>query len=225
MLSLGNRMKEFYENRYRIKLTRKVPVVIRLDGKAFHTLTRGCTKPFDSHLVGSMLKTTEFLCKEIQGAKCAYVQSDEISILLSDFDRIESESWFDYNLQKVVSVSAAMASVKFTDVFGRMAFFDSRAFNIPREDVCNYFVWRQQDWIRNSVQMLAQAHFSHKELHCKNTSDMHEMLFQKGINWADLESVYKNGSFLWLNSEDSGWNLDFPIFTQERYRIDNYLMG
>ncbi len=224
--SIGNRMKDNYENRYRIKLTRRMPVIIRLDGKAFHTLTRGCQKPFDDVFQDTMQCTAFELCSQIQGAKCAYVQSDEISILLTDFDRLATDAWFDYNLQKIVSVSAGIASAYFSDYYlcdGQIAIFDSRAFNIPKEEVCNYFIWRQQDWIRNSIQMLAQSYYSHKQLHGKNTSDMHEMLHEKGVNWVDLEPVWKNGLFLSMQN-GSGWQArPDVIFTKNRGIIEQYM--
>jgi tRNA(His) guanylyltransferase len=179
---IGTRMKENYEDRYRIKLTRRMPVILRLDGKAFHTLTRGMERPFDDNFQKAMQYVAIGLCQECQGAKCAYVQSDEISILLTDFDALQTEAWFDYNLQKMVSVAAGWASVLFSRWTKKRAVFDCRAFNVPKEEVCNYFIWRQQDWIRNSIQMLAHAHYSHKELHKKNTKDMHEMLYAKDVN-------------------------------------------
>ena len=223
--SIGNRMKENYENRYRVKLTRRMPVILRLDGRAFHTLTRKCKKPFDKIFQATMQSTAIELCSQIQGAKCAYVQSDEISILLTDFDRLTTEGWFDYNLQKIISISAGIASAYFTSHYmydGHIAVFDSRAFNIPKEEVCNYFIWRQQDWFRNSIQMLSQSHYSHKQLHKKNTSDMHEMLHEKGVNWADLEPVWKNGLFIFDSSE--GWKTEsIIIFTKDRESIEKYM--
>lgn len=211
---LGSRMKENYENAYRIKLTRRTPVIIRLDGKAFHTLTRGCDKPFDENFNKAMFMTMKTLCEEIQGVKCAYTQSDEISLLLTDFDTIRTGAWFDYNLQKIVSVSASIASLAFSDAFMKKGIFDSRAFNIPKDEVKNYFIWRQLDWIRNSVSMLAQAHYSHRELLNKNQADMHEMLHWKEINWADLADHWKNGTFLF--KWESGWErLDNLILTRD----------
>ncbi|RLI66093.1 MAG: hypothetical protein DRO67_01685 [Candidatus Asgardarchaeum californiense] len=221
--SIGNRMKENYENAYRIKLTRRTPVILRLDGKAFHTLTRGCEKPFDNKLQTAMVRTGMFLMEEIQGAKCAYIQSDEISILLTDFDRLNTSAWFDNNLQKIVSISASFASVKFTEFYGKMGIFDSRAFNVPKEEVCNYFVWRQQDWFRNSLQMLSQSHFSHKKLHGKNTPDMHEMLHEKGVNWAELEPRWKNGVF--LSKEERAFTVfEDVVLTSDRSVVEKHLV-
>ena len=222
--SIGNRMKNNYENRYRIKLTRKMPVIIRLDGKAFHTLTKYCNKPFDNALQTIMENTALTLCSKIQGAKCAYVQSDEISLLLTDFEKLSTDAWFDYNIQKLVSVSAGIASAYFTVNYmcnENIAVFDSRAFNIPKEEVCNYFIWRQQDWIKNSIQMLSQTYYSTKQLHKKNTSDMHEMLHKKGVNWMDLDPVWKNGSFIY--KIENKLHVDNTIvFTKNREIIEQY---
>jgi len=223
--SIGNRMKENYEDRYRLKLTRRMPVILRLDGKAFHTLTRKCEKPFDKTFQATMQSTAMELCSQVQGAKCAYVQSDEISMLLTDFDRLTTDAWFDYNLQKIVSVSAGIASAYFTAHYmndGYTAVFDSRAFNVPKEEVCNYFIWRQQDWIRNSVQALSQSHYSHKQLHKKNTSDMHKMLHEKGVNWADLDPVWKNGVF--ISTSEEGYKAEADIvFTKNRSCVEKYM--
>jgi len=223
-MSIGDRMKENYENRSRYMLTRRTPVIIRLDGRAFHTITKHCEKPFDRTLATALDNTAIELCREMQGAKCAYLQSDEISILLTDFDKLDTQAWFDYNLQKIVSISAGIASAIFTKLWcegKHIATFDCRAFNIPKEEVANYFIWRQKDWTRNSVAMLAQAHFSHKQLYNKTQSDMHDMLHEKGINWADLESIWKNGRFV-LAYE--GWqSIPAPIFTETRNQIECYL--
>jgi len=220
--SLGDRMKSNYESRMQLSLIRRMPVIIRLDGRSFHTLTRHCEKPFDDSLADCMVHTMLFLCSKIQGVKCAYLQSDEMSFLLTDFDTLGTMAWFDYNIQKVVSISASLASVKFSELWGHSACFDSRAFNIPKEEVANYFVWRQKDWIRNSVAMLAQAHFSHKQLHEKGQSDMHEMLHGKGINWNDLELKWKNGQFIEKN--EGVWAITpAPIFTQSRDIVEKYL--
>jgi tRNA(His) 5'-end guanylyltransferase len=225
--SIGNRMKANYEDRSRYKLTRRTPVILRLDGKAFHTVTKRCQKPFDICLRNHMVATARAVLCEAQGAKLAYIQSDEISILLTDFDTLTTDAWFDYNIQKIVSVSAAIASVEFSKQFKDTGIFDCRAFNIPKEEVCNYFVWRQQDWVRNSLAMLAQSQFSHKELQHKNSADMHEMLHTKNINWADLESHWKNGNILYRDSK--GWinwvETSEIIFKDNRDIVERYLEG
>lgn len=118
---LGDRMKDFYEDRTRFKLARRTNTIIRIDGKAFHTYTRGLKRPFDEGLMEDMNKTTEFLCQNIQGAKFGYVQSDEISILITDYDDMSTHAWFDGNLQKMASIAASLATAKFNQL--RMARF------------------------------------------------------------------------------------------------------
>ena len=186
-----------YENVNRNYLTRRTPVIIRIDGKAFHTLTRNCEKPFDSDFILCMAATTYKILNSIQGAKCAYVQSDEISILLTDYEDLETDAWFKYNIQKIVSVSSSMATVTFNSLFRREAFFDSRTFNLPKEEVANYFIWRYKDWLRNSLSMFARTFYSQKELNGKNKEQVHEMLFEKGKNWAKLPEQIKNGTLFY----------------------------
>jgi tRNA(His) 5'-end guanylyltransferase len=172
------------------------------------------------------------LCKEVQGSKCVYIQSDEISILITDFDTLETDAWFDYNIQKIASISASVASVEFSLRMSLNcdnrdgcieAYFDSRVFNIPKEEVCNYFIWRQQDWIKNSIQMLTRKFYSHKEVENKKQPDMHEMLHEKGVNWALIPDWCKNGVF--IAKLDSGIEKfeNCPDFKKDRKVIERYL--
>jgi tRNA(His) 5'-end guanylyltransferase len=212
---LGDRMKDFYEDRTRYKLARRTNTIIRIDGKAFHTYTKGLQRPFDQGLMEDMNKTAEYLCQNIQGAKFGYVQSDEISILITDYDDIDTHAWFDANLQKMASIAASLATAEFNRLrlIRKMnttvatagsileqfkhAMFDARVFQIPyQEEVINYFIWRQQDATRNSISSVAQSLYSAKELHGKKTSDMQEMIFQKGINWNDYSPREKRGSII-----------------------------
>lgn len=212
---LGDRMKDFYEDRTRYKLARRTNTIIRIDGKAFHTYTKGLQRPFDQGLMEDMNRTTEYLCQNIQGAKFGYVQSDEISILITDYDDNDTHAWFDANLQKMASISASLATAEFNRLrlIRKMnttvatagsileqfkhAMFDARVFQIPyQEEVINYFIWRQQDATRNSISSVAQSLYSAKELHGKKTSDMQEMIFQKGINWNDFTPREKRGSII-----------------------------
>ncbi len=251
------RMKRNYESRSKTFLTRRTPVIIRLDGKAFHTYTKGLNKPFDEGLIEDMQSTAIYLCQHIQGAKCAYTQSDEISILVTDFDTLTTDAWFDYNVQKMTSISASLATGIFnelrakkfhkeiniyevTDYHQKLAFFDSRVFNIPPDEVGNYFYARQRDAVKNSISMLAQSLYSHSELHGKNGNEMQEMCFQKGHNWNDLHFSKKRGSFIvkntyvnnrladdmWLfNKQESDvertkWEV---IETPERFTLSNFV--
>lgn len=235
---LGNRMKERYESRSQSYLPRRTYTIIRLDGKAFHTLTRGCAKPFDYSLMEIMDRVTKDLCENIQGAQFAYTQSDEISILLTDFDKINTEAYFDGNVQKICSVSASIATAyfntykahRFTLNYG---LFDSRCFAITDPiEVANYFVWRQQDATRNSISMAAQSMYSQKELHGKNTSQMQEMIHQKGKNWNDYPGGAKRGRMIVYEEPDmeyvgyhrSIWAVqEPPVFTQEPKYLRNLI--
>lgn len=211
--ALGDRMKEFYENRTRITLPRRTYTVIRIDGKAFHTYTKGLNRPFDVDLIEDMNNTTKYLCERIQGVKLGYVQSDEISLILTDFDNLGTDAWFDGNIQKIVSISASIATAKFNQLRMARAFknspyvwiaedienfklaeFDARTYTIPsREEAINYLIWRQQDATRNSISAVAQSLYSHKELNGKTTDMMQELIFQKGQNWNDFPVGQKRG--------------------------------
>lgn len=225
---LGVRMKTFYEQIPKTKLMRRCPVAIRIDGKAFHTFTRGFHRPFDDVLIKSMQETMKYLCENIQGCVLGYTQSDEITLILVDYKKLTSSAWFDYEVQKICSIAASVATVAFNKFFeeyvdkyrfskwdgvskyedgtqeyiqtllnavDKGAMFDARCFNIPKEEVTNLVYWRQLDASRNSIQMVGQANFSHKELQNKSCNDIQDMLMtQKGINWNDLPTYQKRGS-------------------------------
>lgn len=187
--ALGARMKS-YELETRTTLPERSWTLIRLDGRAFHTYLRGARKPFDYGFAADMQETAKFLCSEISGAVFAYTQSDEISILVQDFFAENTQPWFGGEVQKIISVSASAATAKLNSLRtrpdGKFAMFDSRVFTLPSvEEVVQYFLWRQQDCIRNSVSMAAQANFSHKELHGKGQSAMVRMLEERGIEFDD----------------------------------------
>lgn len=266
--TLGDRMKNNYENITRYYLTRRMPVIIRLDGRSFHTFTRGFKKPFDDILVNTMQDTMKYLCENIQGCVLGYTQSDEISLLLTDYAELTTDAWFGNNLQKMCSVSASMATMafnkyfrtmiedyseydptapfeqrnKYIDAYDKGAMFDSRVFTIPKEEVCNYLIWRQQDATRNSIQSVGQANFSQKELHGKSCNKIQDMLMlQKGINWNDYSTTLKRGSCC-IKADDSlteydevgnicgytersKWVIDneIPIFTQDRNYVEKLI--
>lgn len=220
---LGLRMKNFYESVPKTSLMRRTPVAIRIDGKAFHTFTRGFEKPFDEVLGRAMRETMKYLCENIQGCVLGYTQSDEITLILVDYKKLTSSAWFDYEVQKMCSITASMATMAFNKFFDgevrkwsyenqsnanvndlrstyynatlKGAMFDARVFNIPKEEVANLIYWRQLDAARNSIQMVGQAYFSHSELHGKNQNDIQEMLWSThGINWNDYSTHLKRGS-------------------------------
>ena len=272
--SLGDRMKG-YENISRSYLTRRVPVIIRLDGKAFHTFTRGMKKPFDPVLTQAMQQTMRSLCENIQGCVFGYTQSDEITLVLTDYATIKTDAWFGYNIQKMTSIAASMATLAFdrefiiaygqwfdrsftngeSDLPGfssldalyaskrHQALFDARVFSIPKEEVCNCLIWRQQDATRNSIEAVGQAFFSQRELHKKNCNEIQEMLWSNhNINWNNFPTENKRGSCCVKQSTDTSMNdpmnpgktimvtrrkwvidAEIPIFTQNRSYIERLL--
>lgn len=220
---LGTRMKTFYEAVPDTKLVKRMPVAIRIDGKAFHTFTQGFKRPFDEVLIKTMQQTTQYLCQNIQGCVLGYTQSDEITLILVDYQTLTTEAWFDYRVEKLCSIAASMATMAFNKYFydnvviynatavdlfkkeysfkevyckaiNKGAMFDARCFNIPKEEVTNLIYWRQLDASRNSVQMVGQAYFSQNELQDKSCSDIQDMLMTKGVNWNDLPTYQKRGS-------------------------------
>lgn len=273
---LGIRMKTFYEQIPKTKLMRRCPVIVRIDGKSFHTFTRGFKRPFDEVLVKTMQETTKYLCENIQGCVLGYTQSDEITLVLIDYKKLTSSAWFDYEVQKMCSIAASMATVFFnkeftgnveqykgfldrtgfiltdegkkyastlTNAVDKGAMFDARCFNIPKEEVTNCLYWRQLDATRNSIQMVGQANFSHKELQNKSCNEIQDMLItQKGINWNNLPTYQKRGSCVikekyfdscvnevadaYLNPWKTRWIIDenIPIFKGEcREYIDKWI--
>lgn len=209
--SLGDRMKR-YEGAYTHTLTPRSPVIIRVDGRAFHTFTRHMAKPFDRRLMDAMVGATIEVGAQMQGFKLAYTQSDEATFLLTDFDGLNTGGWFGYELNKLVSLSASMFTAHFNHEYGgrdALATFDARAFVVPFDDVPNMFIWRQQDWARNSLQMLARAHFPHHRCHGKKRADLHDMLHEIGVDWADLAPDEKNGTFIVKSGSKIQQKLDY----------------
>jgi len=206
--TLGDRMKLIYENPCRfylkrmIRTTRRTPVVIRVNGIAFRTFTRNFPKPFSAKFMDAMIFAALHVAREAAGFKLGYVQSDEASFLLTDYDRSETQPWFGYNKSKLESVSASIMTAAFNRAMRLvgvkdLATFDARAFGIPESEIANYFLWRATNWSRNSVLMYAQAYFSHRELQGKSRDDMLEMLHGVDRNWSfDLVDAEKNGTFI-----------------------------
>lgn len=270
--SLGDRMKR-YESVPKNFLTRRVPAIIRLDGKAFHTFTRGMRKPFDEFMMSSMQDTMKYLCENVQGCVLGYTQSDEITLVLTDYTTVVTDAWFGYNVQKMTSIAASMATMAFNGAFSARvehevlenlgegvpeekrnyltglrnkywkALFDARAFSVPKDEVCNCLIWRQQDATRNSIEAVGQAYFSQQELHGKSCDEVQEMLFRdKGINWNDFSADCKRGACcvkrvfdeVITDPNDSKvqnrvvrrrWVVDHetPVFTQDRMYVERLL--
>lgn len=247
---LGNRMKEYYEKIPKTNLMRRTPVAIRIDGRAFHNFCRGFGKPFDDVLIEAMQETTKYLCENVQGCVFGYTQSDEITLILQDYKTPTTSAWFDYEVQKMCSITASMATMKFNQVFEKAylesiaekcgevddvdlahdlarkkgAMFDARCFSIPKEEVCNLILWRQNDATRNSILMVGQANFSHRELQGKTCNQIQDMLMlQKNINWNDFPTYLKRGTACYKVEESrneekrSKWIIDkeMPILKNE----------
>lgn len=264
-MKLDDRMKQ-YEYVTRTYLPNRLPVIIRIDGKAFHTFSKGFKKPFDGFLSCAMTSTTKKLVENVEGCVFGYTQSDEISLLLKNDQTNETSPWFDNNISKLISLSASMATLYFNDSFRKTiedwvanegvpykdaarywtaidkgALFDSRAFVLPNvEEVVNYFLYRQQDCTKNSIQSVAQANFSHKEIQGLNCDQLQEKLFQeRKINWGeDTPTKYKRGIGVYKSRVEvetpNGKAIrtkpiidkELPIFSQDRDFIKNiYLTG
>lgn len=244
------------------------------DGRAFHTFTKGFKRPYDEIFHNTMNNTMKYLCEHIQGCKLGYTQSDEITLLLTDYDTITTDAWFGYGMQKVCSVAASMVTLAFNKFLAQEyekeinhwvseceytsendeymqaiyektvdgALFDARCFSIPKDEVVNCFIWRQQDATRNAIQMLGQCNFSHKELHGKSCNDIQDMLMtQKGINFNDMPTEFKMGVCCYRETKEatcinkktkeeipcvrSEWVLDkeIPIFTQDRNYVEKFV--
>lgn len=256
-----------YEKSSSNYLVKKVPVIIRLDGRAFKTLTKDLHKPYDEVILSCMQDTMKYLCENIQGCVFGYTQSDEITLVLTDYENLDSCAWFDYNAQKLASVSASMATYAFIMAFiksicyfndkdtsyaeilsstiRKNISFDARAFNVPKEDVINNIIWRQQDCINNSIISIGRTHYSHDELVGKSQKNILHMLEDKYVYWEDysnaikygvccykngkktedgyLRRVFEDGSFVykdnWVGKEKLKWVVDFinvPEFSENK---------
>lgn len=260
---LAERMKG-YEKRNRYYLQRRMPVILRLDMRAGHSFTRGFERPFDEVFIKSMQDTAKYLCENIQNCKLSYQQSDEITLLLVDYDKLNTDCFFDYRVDKLCSIAASMATMAFNNIFSKYvkefdlelayndngidteenrklweiykkaidkgAMFDARCFNIPKEEVTNLIYWRQLDASRNSIQMVGQANFSHKELQNKSCNDIQDMLMtQKGINWNDLPTYQKRGSCcIKVNcfiENEKGTQICFPEGCSDPFEDEETLTG
>ncbi|MFH0862751.1 MAG: tRNA(His) guanylyltransferase Thg1 family protein [Candidatus Altiarchaeota archaeon] len=233
---IGDRMKE-YEKAYTIVLPKRLPMIIRIDGKAFHKLLGGIEEPFDTGVKHLLDAAAGKLLEEISGAVFAYLQSDEINVLVVNYSSLDFCPWFGNEIQKISSVSASIATAEFNRIKEREqtsslpqsvhkitgdGYFDARCFILPKEEVCNYYIWRQQDWTRNSMQMLARTFYSQKEIHLKKNKELQEMIFRKGMNWNDLEIWKRRGRCI---TKNDGIHVDDepPIFTQNRKYVEKHV--
>jgi len=220
-LDIGKRMKK-YERVAEYVLPKRIPVILRIDGRAFHTITRKrFGKNWCMEFVEQMIEVAKTVMADMQGCNICYSQSDEVSFLLTDYKTINTDGWFDYDARKMISISASLASSVFSRVFGKNVSFDSRVFSIPQDEVCNYFLWRQLDATRNAIQMAGREYFSHKQMHQKTCNDVQEMLFQAhGINFNDYPIIRKRGFCI---TKDNGLDKEIPIFSKDRNYIEQYV--
>jgi tRNA(His) 5'-end guanylyltransferase len=253
-MNLADRMKS-YEEAARTTFPRRMPMIVRVDGKAFSKYTaRLPDKPFNRDFISLMEGVAVALCVEIQGAQLAYSQSDEVSVLVHGYKKFESDVWYANQVQKIVSVSAAVAAATFTAKSWRLwcdktpvedrlgtgrcpslddiepAYFDARAFVLPEAEVANYFIHRQQDAVRNSVQMWTRSLYSHKECHGKNVPSMKEMCAATGKPWEDLTPTIRKGRcvrkhYCPVSGERMGWKVDtdVPMFGEDRAYVEDLL--
>lgn len=218
-LDIGNRMKD-YERCFEHILPKRIPVIVRIDGRAFHTITRKrFGKNWSLEFVEQMVEVSKTVANDM-GCKFCYSQSDEVSFLLTDYETVRTDGWFKYDTRKIISISASLAAAVFSRLHGRNISFDSRCFSVPQDDICNYFLWRQLDATRNAIQMAGREYFSHKQLHQKNCNMIQELLFQEHkINFNDYPTVRKRGFCIIEGKKD----FDIPLFNQEREFIEKFV--
>lgn len=226
--SLGDRMKG-YEKVNNAKLTCRTPVIVRVDGRSFHNFPTKLGKPFDRVFINVMQEVARDLVELDGTCIAAYVQSDEISILLKDWSSLDSEPFFHNKIQKLCSIFASKATSSFIGIWlehtGELIDiqFDARCFNLPKEEVANYFIWRQQDWTRNSIQMLGRSKFTQNQVQGKNCDTLQDMLFKEhGINWDKLETFLKRGTFI-IRGDSVKIDMDCPIITKDRDYLERLL--
>ena len=235
---IGERMKE-YENVTRYHLSRRTPTIIRVDGRAFHTFTKTIAdpslerSPFSEKFNAAMVSTAECLFHSVQNAVFVYTQSDEISILLRDWDNRGTQQWFNGTIQKICSLSASIATAEFNDsarVFlnqtRSLAHFDARVFQLPKEEVTNYFIWRQQDAIRNSVQMYARFFYSHKQVTGLSNQQLIDLIdnTQESTPWSHLPVWMRHGVAISKGADQSMiTDRNLPRFVEDRKYVEQYI--
>ena len=234
---LTNRMKNYYENRSKTYLMRRTPVIVRVDGKAFHTFTKGMKKPFDDIITKSMQDTMLYLCEHMQGAVFGYTQSDEITIVLVDYKNLDSQALYDYSVQKLCSITASMATFAFNKAFAKRidkdsfyqqkadmgALFDARCFNIPKEEVVNCIIWRQLDGMRNAISSVGQNYFSQKELNKKTSDNIKQMLLEKGVDFEQFPTESKLGSACFKENGKFKVDTEMPFIVMDKSYVANAL--
>lgn len=238
-----NEQMKLLEEVSETKLIKGMPVIIRIDGVAFHTFTKGFKKPYDELLSLAMKKTMKSICENIQGCVLGYTQSDEITLVLIDYDTLKTEAWYDYRVQKMASVTASMATNFFNIHFRNLveyeidnvhddnfvyttkliksmdkgSIFDSRVFNIREENILNNLIWRQRDAERNSIQALGQSYFSQKQINGLSINELKEKIkLEKNDSWEEYSFSQKYGTC--CIRKEQGWSFEneTPRFSEDR---------
>lgn len=203
---LGERMKEYEGQESDRRFTKLLPIVARLDGRAFHTFTKGMERPYDKRFMNLMIETTKYLVQETN-ACVGYTQSDEISLAWHS-SSYKSQIFFDGRIMKMTSILAAMATLYFnkhlpdhfspdSGYLNKEPMFDCRVWYLPNvEEATNVFLWREEDAMANSLLMLAQHYHSHKEMFNKSSHELHDMVFKKGDNWNNYPPSFKRGTYI-----------------------------
>lgn len=252
--SLSDRMK-YYESVSSHSLAPKIPVIGRIDGKNFSSFTAKMEKPFDIKLQHVMMIAAKYLAENFQGCKLVYTQSDEINILLTDFEKENTQGAFNYRLEKLCSIAASQVTSAFLAAMmnyfpdrqselrngNGLPAFDARFFSLPKDEVVNYFIFRQQDGIRNSIQMMARSLFSQKECYKKSTKELKEMILDKGGSWEKLPIYTQRGTCIikvpcqeninipkdnfTISVERMKWtrDLNIPIFSEQKDYIQKLI--
>ena len=200
--SLGDRMKAYEMVHTQTSLVPGIPVYVRIDGRAFHTFTRGLQKPFDPDFAWTMKEVTKHL-HDKTNAFISYVQSDEISLCYLE----PSKMPFETRLFKLESVLAGMASAAFC-VYGSktklkdriekmIPHFDCRVCQMPLKEIPNMLLFRERDCLKNAITLVALEHFSNKQIHKKNSDEKIEMLLKEaGVDFAkDIDEDFRVGSW------------------------------
>lgn len=215
------RMKEYEQVYTSQKIIPHMPIILRIDGHNFHNFTKGCVRPFDFKLSEAFQASTLGLNDFFGKADLAYGQSDEVSILIFNPDTITEEIYSGKTF-KMCSLASSIFTAYFNQYYSseKMATFDCRVFQLPINEVANYFIWRQNDATRNSIQMVGQSNFSQKELHGKSCNKIQDMLMTIGTNWNDFPVRFKRGWCL----KNSYIDNVIPIFTKDRDYIENIIL-
>jgi len=245
-MPLGDRMKAREASAGNL-LPPRMPAVLRVDGRAFHTFTRGFDSPFDGIIEACMDRVATALCEEIGTARLAYGQSDEVSVLLVDYANLGTEQWFGGRRSKMESTAASIATAAFNEALHEAwlsslnpdrsrflrsklfrAHFDARVFPVPTDDAINYFFWRQRDAVRNSVLTAGQASLPRRQMHGMKCDDVKVALAELGRPWEELP-VRRQRGFAVARAPSSrttsAWTIDRepPVFGEDRAYVGRWL--